>query len=254
MVRKSVNAFTLIELLVVIAIICILVAILMPTLARVRRMAKRSYCLNNHGVLAKGTFAFAGSNRRKIPPMRSYPDGRTSNRQSANHYCRYFMWKSGETTTRVWNLGHLWEGDFVQSPKAFYCPLAVDPVFQLGTYCNPTFPSIYTQAGWASAIRSSYGFNPECESRSNRNRKYSNLAMLSSKSILTMDVFESHMGSYDPENLPHDGEGFGRGLGDGSAAFCDDLRIGEILQAAGDAIHQQNYVAFDAALELLRGE
>jgi prepilin-type N-terminal cleavage/methylation domain-containing protein len=47
MVSKKEKGFTLIELLVVIAIIALLMAILMPALAKVRNMAKAAVCMSN---------------------------------------------------------------------------------------------------------------------------------------------------------------------------------------------------------------
>ncbi|MFQ5804826.1 MAG: type II secretion system protein [Phycisphaerae bacterium] len=53
------KGFTLIELLVVVAIIALLVAILLPTLQRVREKARGSYCMNDQRQLAIAALAFA---------------------------------------------------------------------------------------------------------------------------------------------------------------------------------------------------
>ena len=60
------NGFTLIELLVVIAVIAILMAILMPALARAREQGKRIACLNSLGQLMKGWIMYADDNNDKI--------------------------------------------------------------------------------------------------------------------------------------------------------------------------------------------
>jgi len=60
------KAFTLIELLVVIAIIAILVAILIPTLARAREQGKRVVCWNNLRQLTYAWQLYADENGGKI--------------------------------------------------------------------------------------------------------------------------------------------------------------------------------------------
>src|SRR4051812_47892466 len=66
------NAFTLIELLVVIAIIGILVAMLLPSLARTKGAALRIGCVNNLKQLAYATQIYADDEHGELP-RRSSP-------------------------------------------------------------------------------------------------------------------------------------------------------------------------------------
>ena len=61
------KGFTLIELLVVIAIIAMLMAILMPALGRVRRLAQRLICGTNLKGLGTATMVYANDNRDEYP-------------------------------------------------------------------------------------------------------------------------------------------------------------------------------------------
>jgi prepilin-type N-terminal cleavage/methylation domain-containing protein/prepilin-type processing-associated H-X9-DG protein len=63
---KPLRGFTLIELLVVIAIISVLMAIIMPTMNRVREQGKRSACLNNLRQLGYAWNLYADDNDNKI--------------------------------------------------------------------------------------------------------------------------------------------------------------------------------------------
>ncbi|MHC4557219.1 MAG: type II secretion system protein [Planctomycetota bacterium] len=60
------EGFTLIELLVVIAIIAVLLAILMPSLNRVREQGKRATCLNNLRQLTLAWIMYADDNDDKL--------------------------------------------------------------------------------------------------------------------------------------------------------------------------------------------
>ena len=61
------KGFTLVELLVVIAIIAILMAILLPALARAREYAKRAVCMNQIKQLGLGWVLYCDNNAEKVP-------------------------------------------------------------------------------------------------------------------------------------------------------------------------------------------
>jgi prepilin-type N-terminal cleavage/methylation domain-containing protein len=65
--RQSRGAFTLVELLVVIAVIALLIAILMPALARARQAALRVQCASNLRQIGLGMRAYAVENRDALP-------------------------------------------------------------------------------------------------------------------------------------------------------------------------------------------
>ena len=65
--RPAKRAFTLIELLVVIAIIAILASLLLPTLVRAKKMAKRTSCINNVRQQGIGLAIYADENSEFYP-------------------------------------------------------------------------------------------------------------------------------------------------------------------------------------------
>jgi prepilin-type N-terminal cleavage/methylation domain-containing protein len=61
------KGFTLVELLVVISIIALLMAILMPALAQVRRLAQRIMCGTNLSAIGKAMIVYANDNEEEFP-------------------------------------------------------------------------------------------------------------------------------------------------------------------------------------------
>jgi len=82
--HRHTSGFTLIEVLVVAAIIALLVAILMPSLARARRQAQETTCLCHLRQLATGVMYYAGAYRDKIPPFRAHGKSRLADSSPAN--------------------------------------------------------------------------------------------------------------------------------------------------------------------------
>jgi prepilin-type N-terminal cleavage/methylation domain-containing protein/prepilin-type processing-associated H-X9-DG protein len=65
--RRRTGGFTLIELLVVVAIIALLIAILLPSLARARQQAQTLVCATNVRQISMGTITYATDNKGYIP-------------------------------------------------------------------------------------------------------------------------------------------------------------------------------------------
>src|SRR5689334_22592152 len=63
------RAFTLIELLVVVAIIALLIAILLPSLAKARTLTMRTTCASNLASQGKGFAIYAAQFDTKLPSM-----------------------------------------------------------------------------------------------------------------------------------------------------------------------------------------
>ena len=137
------RAFTLVELLIVIGIIAILVAILLPALARARESANRAACLSNLRQVYTAFDIYALNNHDEVPL--GY---RTVSKQFNS---MIFSTTGGQ----FWVLfGLLSENSYFKDPRILYCPSENNPKFMYNTPDNPwpangITPTANIQAGYA---------------------------------------------------------------------------------------------------------
>jgi len=74
MPKRTDDGFTLIELMVVMAILGLLIAILLPSLGRVRKQSKRTACMSNLRQIATAIQTYRNQNRDHYPVARSMPE------------------------------------------------------------------------------------------------------------------------------------------------------------------------------------
>jgi prepilin-type N-terminal cleavage/methylation domain-containing protein len=133
------GAFTLVELLVVIGIIALLIAILLPSLARARESAKNAQCLSNLRQLGMVYQFYANDYKDQIPI--GYEGG--------SPWTGYFICASGKDYPLM---GCLFQGKYLDAPQAFYCPSQNDPRWQYATaenvYPPPAPGGQHTRAGY----------------------------------------------------------------------------------------------------------
>jgi prepilin-type N-terminal cleavage/methylation domain-containing protein len=145
--RRSRCGFTLVELLVVIGIIAVLIAILLPTLARAREAAQRATCLSNIRQTHLGLVLYASAYKDSVPlgcwgGPPSY------------HQQNYMVWRQGQNVPIMFGL--LWTTGLLKAPQAFFCPSEIHPDNMFKTVTNPwpPFPGVTTN------VRIGYGCRP----------------------------------------------------------------------------------------------
>jgi prepilin-type N-terminal cleavage/methylation domain-containing protein len=117
MTARQQKAFTLVELLVVIAIIAVLLAILMPSLATTKSLAKRLQCSSRLGAIGKAFGMYFNGNDGLAPTMEYYADG------TMEHYYAYKCRDYKNTSKDIWiSMGCLYAQSLIDNPKSFYCP------------------------------------------------------------------------------------------------------------------------------------
>lgn len=233
--KRTTKGFTLIELLVVIAIISLLMAILMPALGKVRKLARRVVCSSNMKQMCTAVAMFANERDGKIPPVSEMPNGTWTHLQSQNHWARWFL--TGDT---YWNLGVLWKYEYLKDGKIFYCP-SKEAFFTYEQYSDPVFPT--EVIGGTSGVRVPYSYNPICKSLEDRERVVKNMAdFKAGKSLLLVDVLR-------PGGVAHI-NGWNVAQGDLSVEFIIDPSILDDME--NSSVVDDDYETWDIIMDKLR--
>jgi prepilin-type N-terminal cleavage/methylation domain-containing protein len=120
--------FSLIELLVVVGIIAVLIAILLPTLARAQEASRRVSCLSNLRQVYNAFHFYALDNHDQVPL------GYRIGRKQFNS----MLWSS--TSKHYVLFGWLFEGGYMKTPRVFFCPSENNPQSMFNTQTNPWPP------------------------------------------------------------------------------------------------------------------
>jgi prepilin-type N-terminal cleavage/methylation domain-containing protein len=138
MLMRRLRAFTLVELLVVIGIIAVLIAILLPTLARARESAQRTACLSNMRQLATMLRIYSVGYNDVLPI--GFMD------QKAFAYIMNWNNANGSKPSQM---GLLVEANLVKNPQCFFCPSEqIDQQFTYQPNPDKNTPSVNPWPFW----------------------------------------------------------------------------------------------------------
>ncbi len=162
--RTKRTGFTLIELLVVIAIIAILMAILVPTLGRVKETAKRVVCSNQVKQVGVGITTYAADYASRMPTYNSNVSKKPY--ELIHSYALYrsdYLDSSGKLLPM--KLALLYEGRYITDPRVFYCPSNIEQLYKYEAYASPapwgTLPQNFNATdGHNQWVRMGYTYLP----------------------------------------------------------------------------------------------
>ena len=224
------RAFTLIELLVVIAIIAILAALLVPAMKDALEQGRIAACKSNLHQCGVSAFIYASDHDGLLPPMQLPSNPRN---RLPNGVLQAYEWKNPQGWQ---NLGHLYNGGYIEAGQPFYCPSNEHPPFTLKRY--EPFPA-------ETDIKAGYMWNPWVDPTT-RMRLYRRQEELLPGKALGTDILVL------PEWVAHLklAPGWNTLFGDGSVRFAISEEVFTILSSVGDFCCG-NFVASNDALRLL---
>jgi prepilin-type N-terminal cleavage/methylation domain-containing protein len=214
-------AFTLIELLVVVTIISLLISLLLPSMARVNEIGRRTVCLANERSVIQGATAYAVSNRGRLPASQDVINPNIS------QYA-FDLRTSFNSPKTPQGLGLLIQNNTIpatSSVKVFHCPSldssnsadgiyyhGMDHLNGWGVGCSWWNVPAYADA----RVIISYNYRSPSYYRTHGQQQLS-MNMVSSGFVLYSDTMDPRFGM-----LYMHRDGYNRTFGDGHGEYLND--------------------------------
>jgi prepilin-type N-terminal cleavage/methylation domain-containing protein len=239
---KRRSGFTLIELLVVVAIIALLIAILLPSLARAKNQAKKTACASNLHQIGIALNTYGAEFENNLPPETTrgkadYGYGNTSNHHL---YLRYgiggvapYMFQNGATQNTHWRELITMDVGTVKDPRVFFCPGQSNTTWMYTKPASSTtdpysfLGPINDHAGYSYQLH--IGENPDATNKfypGNKNVGGYAGAVYTKLTALPKDIWLMSDKIYDVISIPHAANSGSNGLyGDAHVEFGANSKI-----------------------------
>jgi prepilin-type N-terminal cleavage/methylation domain-containing protein len=241
---KRRSGFTLIELLVVVSIIALLIAILLPSLARAKNQAKKTACASNMHQIGIALNTYGAEYDNNLPPEtgrghENYGYGNTSNRHL---YMRWgyagvppYMFQNGSTQTTHWRELICMDVGQVKDPRVYYCPGQSNSTWMYTKPASATtdpysfLGPINDHSGYSYQLH--IGGNPDATNKFYSGGASKNVggfsgAAYTKLTALPKDIWLMSDKIYDVISIPHANNAGSNGLfGDAHVEFGNNAKI-----------------------------
>lgn len=120
--RNTARGFSLLDVLVTMAVISVLMALLVPSLAKVNETARRVVCQSNVRQIGLGVLMYADDWQGQLPPSIYLASGAARGAHRPQEMVTLRVPEADDPSAPWDGLGILFTAGYLPAPKVFYCP------------------------------------------------------------------------------------------------------------------------------------